>query len=83
MILVPIFWNSLWGQTCQKCPEAICPGNSEVHGLWDQNTTFRPTSQELQFYRVRSCFPIPSTMTYDFMKNELWFGLNECDCSFI
>ena len=26
------FWNSSWGQTCQKCQKPVCPGNPEVHG---------------------------------------------------
>ena len=28
-----MFWNSFWGQTYQKCPEAARPGHSEVHTL--------------------------------------------------
>ena len=28
-----IFWNSLREQTCQKCKEPMCPGNTEVYDL--------------------------------------------------
>ena len=31
--IITTFWNSLCGQTCQKCQEASCPGNPEVHDL--------------------------------------------------
>ena len=29
--ITTIFWNSLWGQTCQKCQKPMCPDNTEVH----------------------------------------------------
>ena len=27
------FWNSSWGQTCQKFQKPVCPGNPEIHVL--------------------------------------------------
>ena len=51
-----IFWNSLWGQTCQKCQKPMCPGNSKVQGLGcsepclnlHKNTTTTPSNVSIK-----------------------------------
>ena len=35
--ITTIFWNSLWGQTCQKCQKPMCPDNTEVHASFHQH----------------------------------------------